>query len=118
MMKKLYIIDDDSDFLEIATHIFRKDYDLLTASSLDIPELSLFRPDLILMDNAVGRERASHMIWEMYDKIPLFATPIILVSGHHDINSLATIKGIVGVIQKPASVQEIRTCVSDFFFNS
>ncbi len=117
MMKKLYILDDDSDFLEIVAHIFRKDYEVRTAQALDTEEIGSYRPDLILMDNTIGNDSSAGLIAEMHEKISFFTSPIILVSGHHNISSLATAKGIVGFIQKPASVQEIRACVADFFLS-
>lgn len=115
MMKKLYIIDDDPDFLEIVTYVLKKNYQIQVATSLNIAELSSFNPDLILMDNSVGTDVSALMIEKIQRTFPLFDTPVILVSAHHDISRLADKKGVNGFIQKPASIGYIRTYVQEFF---
>lgn len=114
-MKKVYIIDDDMDFLVITRHILSKDYQLMTNSALDLPEMTRFQPDLILMDNSVGNENAESLVNKMYAQIPAFSTPIILVSGHHNLADLAQKKEIFGYIQKPATINYIRSYIADFF---
>jgi len=114
MMKKLYILDDDRDFLDIATHILRKDYELAPATVFRVEEVHAFRPDLILMDNAIGDMTSAFVINQLYEQIPFFSTPIILVSAHPNLALLAAHKGVFGYIQKPASVREIREQVAFF----
>lgn len=115
MTKKLYIIDDDKDFLDIASHILRKDYELTTSNEYNREDMIGFQPDLILLDNALGTDTSTEVISRMYDDIPGFATPVVLVSGHPHISHIATGRGIVGYIQKPSSIIEIRNKVAFFF---
>ena len=117
-MKKVYIIDDDKDFLEIIDHILRKTYITLTTPNMDLDELGSFQPDLIMMDNTVGAEHSEIMLRKIRNKFPLFNTPIILVSAHHDISKLAELKGISGYIRKPSSIAYIRSYVQNFFIES
>jgi response regulator RpfG family c-di-GMP phosphodiesterase len=115
MNKKIYIIDDDLDFLDIVSYIFRKNYKTLTSTSLDTELILSFQPDLIMMDNAVGHDLADIMMRKLHSAIPSFATPVILVSAHHDISRLATVKGVQGFIRKPSSISYIRAYVDSFF---
>ena len=117
-MKKVYIIDDDKDFLEIIDHILRKSYVTLTTPNMDLEEMENFQPDLIMMDNAVGAEHSEIMLKKIKSKYPLFKTPIILVSAHHDISKLAELKGISGYIRKPSSIAYIRSYVDSFFIDT
>lgn len=117
-MKKIYIIDDDSDFLEIINHILRKSYITLTNQAMDLEEINSFKPDLILMDNAVGTDISEIMLNKLRNAFPLFDTPVILVSAHHDITRLAQAKGISGFIRKPSSIGYIRSYVDNFFEGS
>lgn len=114
MMKKLYILDDDRDFLDIATHILQKNYELAPATAFRAEEVQAFKPDLILMDNAIGDLTSAFVISQLYELIPFFSTPVILVSAHPNIAILAANKGVFGYIQKPASVREIREQVAFF----
>ncbi|RYF99671.1 MAG: response regulator [Chitinophagaceae bacterium] len=117
-MKKVYIIDDDKDFLEIIDHILRKFYITLTTPNMDLDQLGSFQPDLIMMDNSVGTDHSEIMLKRIKGKFPLFNTPIILVSAHHDISKLAELKGISGYIRKPSSIAYIRSYVDSFFIES
>lgn len=114
-MRKVYIIDDDPDFLDIARHILSKDYDVKAASQLDLNQLADFQPELILMDNVIGAKNSEGIVKEIKAAIPAFSTPIILVSGHHDLPYLAQNPGIVGYIQKPASISHIRNYIANYF---
>lgn|SRR5690606_109541 len=115
MMKKLYIIDDDNDFLDIVSYILREHYHVKSATSLNVEDLVHFKPDLILMDNSVGTDISGGMISRLQSTVPEFDIPVILVSAHHDISSLADKKGVCGYIQKPASISHIRKYVREFF---
>jgi DNA-binding NtrC family response regulator len=85
---------------------------------MDLDELGSFQPDLIMMDNAVGAEHSEIMVKKIKSKFPLFNTPIILVSAHHDISKLAEQKGICGYIRKPSSIAYIRSYVDSFLIQS
>ena len=115
MMKKLYIIDDDQDFLDIVSYILGKNYKVVTTNALKLDEVASYKPDLILMDNSVGTDMSEKMIRQLNIAFPSFSTPIILVSAHHDISRLAGAKGINGFIQKPSSIGYIRSYVNEFF---
>lgn len=118
MIKKIYIVDDDIDFLEIVSYIFRKNYKTLTSTSFDTEAISAFQPDLIIMDNAVGTDKADMMIKKLHNAFPMNSFPVILVSAHHDISRLANAQGVHGFIRKPSSISYIRTYVESFFANN
>jgi response regulator RpfG family c-di-GMP phosphodiesterase len=115
MKKKVYIIDDDQDFLDIVAYILKKNYRTLTSTFLDTSQITDFGPDLILMDNAVGMDMSEMMIRRIQAAIPSFSVPVILVTAHHDVHRLTNIKGIRGFIRKPSSIDYIRSYVDRFF---
>ncbi len=115
MMKKVYILDDDPDFVEMISYVLAKDYQVTTATELDVDGIRNFSPDLILMDNAVGSRDSLELQQELHRSIPGFPVPIILFSGHHKIAEIADREGIAGYIQKPAGIEELRQYIHVFF---
>ena len=88
-MKKILIVDDDRDILELMAYILgEEDYQTLTLDNGDaiLEEISRFKPDLILMDVMLehldGRD-ICHLIKRMEATRSL---PVILVSASHDLS--------------------------------
>jgi DNA-binding response OmpR family regulator len=88
-VKKILIVDDDRDILELMAYILgEEDYQTLTLDNGDaiLEEISRFKPDLILMDVMLehldGRD-ICHLIKRMEATRSL---PVILVSASHDLS--------------------------------
>jgi len=115
MMKKVYILDDDLDFLEMISYVLSKNYTVSQSTELDIPGICSFNPDLILMDHGIGLKSSNEIQKKLKEAIPGFDIPIILFSGHHNLPQVARRPGIAGFIQKPAGINEVREHLRKFF---
>lgn len=113
-MKKIYIIDDDFDFLQLMGELLGKEYEISTSTRLDVESLYQFNPDLILLDNFLGNTRGERVLWELIVAVPNFAIPIIVMSGY-EINPTKYPSLVKGFISKPCSIKVIKKTLEDFF---
>jgi len=113
-MKKIYILDDDMDFLELMESVLHKHYKLATGSTFNITELTAFNPDLLLLDNNIGSTKSETVLSELNKLVPGFNVPVIMMSGNdrHMLKSSALVKGF---IPKPTSIKQIKQTLSEFF---
>lgn len=89
-LKKILILDDDLDLLEIMDYLLTDaGYETLLLSKGDLinEHIAQFRPDLILMDVMLagmdGRE-----ICKLLKADLLYTTPVILISGTHNLGQV------------------------------
>ena len=116
-MKKILLLDDNDDYLEILELLLGKKY--LVRSSTDIKELpkvlNEFDPDLILIDHFLGLHDSSYILDHLKPAIAGKSIPFILFSGVYEIEKRAIELGAVGFISKPSSIDHIRKYIDDFF---
>jgi len=115
MKKKVYILEDDQDLRDILAYVLGKEYEIGLSEALDVSAIAAFTPDLILMDHGVGNSTSDQNIRSLRQNIQGFRVPIVLFSGHPDINRLAIDPLVAGVIQKPAGITEVRDYIQAFF---
>ncbi len=113
-MKKIYVIDDDIDFLQLMDELLGKKYIILTATRLDVTGLYSFSPDLILLDNFLGSTHGDRLLWELTLKIPDFSIPVIIMSGH-ELNPTKYPDLVKAFIPKPCSIKIINKTLEAFF---
>lgn len=113
-MNKIYIIDDDIDFLQLMVDLLGRKYIISTSTRLNISELCSINPDLILLDSFLGNTNSDRVLWELKIAIPDFSTPIILMSGH-EVNPTKFPLLVKGFIPKPCSIKVINKTLEDFF---
>lgn len=109
--KRLLILDDDEEILDLMSRILGKKYKLLTMTNTDNLENQLqeFRPDAILIDHFIGDHTSSEIISESLRSMKHI--PIILHSAHEEIERLYLDTKVAGYIRKPSSINEIRDCI-------
>jgi len=79
--------------------------------------LSYSDADMILMDHMVGTEVSTEILRKLHflqNKVGLKKMPVILHSGHEQINQIAkslSAEGVVGFIQKPCSISYLRNFI-------
>ncbi|RYY57811.1 MAG: response regulator [Chitinophagaceae bacterium] len=115
MKKKVYILEDDPDLRDILAHVLGKEYEIGMSEELDVSDVVVFQPDLILMDHGIGNSTSEQNIRSLKNNIPGFGIPIILFSGHPDISRLAIDPLVAGIIRKPAGISEVRAHLESFF---
>jgi two-component system response regulator VicR len=118
MRKRILVIDDDEDILEILHLVFRDEgYNVVISNSSDaagrIHELS---PDLILLDiNITGSARnGAEICAEVKEHYPERKTPVILISAESDISIIASECEADSFVRKPFDIYQLLMQVKDF----
>src|SRR5689334_2950034 len=110
--KRLLILDDDPEILELLHHILGNRYILLTKTNTDDFETALeeFKPDVILIDHFIGDKTSSDVITaSLRSKSNI---PVILHSAHEEIEKLSIDTKVAAYIRKPSSIVEIRNSIA------
>ena len=121
-MKKIYLLDDNVELLEIIELILGKEFIVKSNSSLEniSEELQDFNPDIILIDHFIGDSNSEEVLKTIHNAIPGFRIPFILFSASHNIEEKAAELGAVGFIEKPSSIAHIRSyikgCLDDGYY--
>lgn len=109
-MKKVFILDDDEDIIEVLSHILSKQYELCCKNNAEgiYETIISFSPDIILMDNFIGQQNASEIIHDLRTAEQPLSTPVVLFSAAHNIEEVAASIGAASYLAKPASINDIR----------
>jgi response regulator RpfG family c-di-GMP phosphodiesterase len=109
--KRLLILDDDEEILDLMSRILGKKYTLLTKTNTENLEKDLqeFKPDAILIDHFIGDKTSSEVLTKSLKSMSHI--PIILHSAYEDIEKLYRDTKVAGYIHKPSSISEIRNCI-------
>lgn len=116
-MKRIFILDDNEDFLDIMQLILKNSYIVECNKNPHNVQraLSEFKPDLLIIDHFIGHVLAENVLNNLKESIPGFHIPFILFSAASDIKEKAEKIGAAGYIEKPFSIDDIRNCIADFF---
>jgi CheY-like chemotaxis protein len=115
MNKRVLILDDDLDILQICSIVLRKKgFDVSTlANSTDVIEkVRSYQPDVILMDNWIpgpGGIEATQMLKGQPD---LQFIPVIFFSANSNISQLASEARADYCLQKPFDITELEDIVN------
>ena len=119
MPKKIMIIEDDADILDIMTYILTdKGYEVISnGNSTILSEVDNSYPDLILLDNrlpeGLGLEICKHykQKWKAEGKS---ICPIIIISADHELETLANRYNADGFLEKPFDVGNFLATITKF----
>jgi len=115
MPKRILIIDDDEDILEILNIVFQGDgFEVIASNTGEAAEqLDLIHPDLVLLDvRIIGyQKRGNEICADIRKRYPADKLPVILISAESDIISLAGSCGATGYIKKPFDVYQLSQTV-------
>jgi CheY-like chemotaxis protein len=113
-LKKILIIDDNSDFREIYSFALGDDYEVHTLASRDEAESLLktgYRPDLILMDLQMQGSSAAVFL-EFCKSLPeLREARIVAVSSYSE-RDIQDLNLEIPFFQKPSTMKELLRIVS------
>ncbi|RFZ85834.1 response regulator [Mucilaginibacter terrenus] len=108
MAKRILIIDDDEDILEILNIVFQDEgYDVVVSNTSEAADhISVIHPDIVLLDVRIkgSTKNGLQICAEIKSLYPDLKLPVILVSGEHDLASLAKQCGADGFIPKPFDI--------------
>jgi DNA-binding NtrC family response regulator len=112
-MKKIYLLDDNIELLEITELILGKEFIVKSNSTVTriTEELQEFNPDLIIIDHFIGDSNSGEILKNIHTAIPGFRIPFILFSASHNIEEKAAELGAIGYIEKPSSIAHIRSYI-------
>jgi two-component system alkaline phosphatase synthesis response regulator PhoP len=115
MKKKVLILDDDPDILQICTIVLQKkgfEVSTLNNSSQIAEQVRNYKPDVILMDNWIpgpGGIEATRLL----KKDPeLQAIPVIFFSANSNVSQLASEARADYSLQKPFDISELEEIVN------
>jgi DNA-binding NtrC family response regulator len=116
-MKRIFVIDDNEDFLDIIQLVLQDNYIVTCKQDPENFEEALkeFKPDLLIIDHFIGHILAENVLNNLKDNMPGFHIPFILFSAASDIKEKAEKIGAAGYIEKPFNIADIKNYIADFF---
>jgi len=118
-MKKIFIVEDDEDISDILTIVLGNKYNLSIINDTNnlMERMGDFLPDLVITDNFVGQKVAAEIIKEIRGEHRFKNIPIILFSGHPDIEKLSKEIDANSYLSKPFTLQELISCIEKVSVN-
>ncbi|MES2426061.1 MAG: response regulator [Bacteroidota bacterium] len=114
-MKKILILDDDKDSLEILSFILKETgYDVQTSSHGEtaFEDIKAFQPDLLLMDVMLGGLDGRTICRSIKENELTHLLPVILISGTHDLSGSMHLPGAPNdYIAKPYDLDHLLNTV-------
>jgi DNA-binding NtrC family response regulator len=113
-MKKIMILDDDVEILELLDRILNKHFEVITMTDPSKLKEGLHNntPDLIIVDHFVGFETSHEIIDDVKSQEAFKNIPVIIHSGHEQIEQIAKSVKAAGFIRKPSGINEIRAYIN------
>lgn len=122
MGKRLLIIDDETNILEVLSIVFENEgYIVITSNSaVATADLVTIKPDLILSDiRILGSSKTGLEICSEIKASRHYShLPVILLSGESNIGVLARECGADAFIRKPFEIDELVNCIKNFAKNN
>jgi len=116
-MKKILILDDDHDNLDILSFILTEfGYEVQTRSCGDtvFDDIKTFQPDLILMDVMLADLDGRAICRDIKENQLTAFLPVILISGTHDLADSLHLPGAPnGYIAKPYDIDHLLSQVAE-----
>jgi CheY-like chemotaxis protein len=119
-LKKIFILDDDADIIDVIHHILRDTYVVRSKTDANniIRDIEEFTPDLLMIDNFIGEQNATEIINLIRQGNPSFNIPVVLFSASYDLATTARAIGATSHLEKPASIKKIRAHIQQVFENA
>ena len=110
-MKRILVIDDDEDLLEIFNIIFQEaGYNVVTSNHTETADyIHEIGPDLVILDIRITGSaiNGGELCAEIKKKFRDEPIPVVLVSGETDISQIAVNSGADGFISKPFDIDTL-----------
>ncbi|MGK7392047.1 MAG: response regulator [Candidatus Cyclobacteriaceae bacterium M2_1C_046] len=114
-MKKILIIDDEEDILQIAETVLKNEYEVHSISFLHKPVTQVLEvnPDIILLDLGVPLTGGGETIRLLKKNEKTRNIPVYLFSANADIELIAQETGADGYMTKPFKIKDLKHFISD-----
>jgi len=111
MPKRILVVDDDQDILEILGLILEDDgYEVvLSNTGVSVEQVDSLNPDLVLLDERISgfEKRGNEICAEIRQVYKSNELPVILISAERDVQSLSKICGANKFIKKPFDIEDM-----------
>lgn len=116
MSKKILIIEDDTDILEILSHILEEEGYEVSAlkNGRDIEKIAIDHPDLIICDIWMPYRKGTEICKILKDDPETKDIPFILISTTMNLPQIARKCGADGYVEKPFHIQEMVNMVKTY----
>lgn len=118
MAKRILVIDDDEDILEILNIVFQENgYEIVLSNTGEAAEhIRVIQPDIVLLDvRIVGSAKSGPEICkEIKSQLETRHLPVMLVSGETDLAVLAEECGADSYVAKPFDIFDLLSHVKEF----
>jgi two-component system cell cycle response regulator DivK len=114
MKKKVLILDDDLDILQICTIVLKKKgFDVLTVNNSNqvVEQVTNYQPDVILMDNWIPGPGGIEATRSLKLKPETQDIPVIFFSANSNVTQLAQEARADYFLQKPFDITELEGIV-------
>jgi DNA-binding response OmpR family regulator len=114
MNKRVLILDDDLDILQICTIVLKKKgFDVLTLSTSNevVEQVKAFQPDVILMDNWIPGPGGVEATRTLKLDTTTHDIPVIFFSANSNVTQLAQEAKADYFLQKPFDISELEGIV-------
>jgi DNA-binding response OmpR family regulator len=115
--RQILVIDDDADVCDVvATFLDEEGFDITVVNSTQaaMEALELWRPDLILLDLSLAGGSSKAFV-AAYRSLPDQGAPIVLMSGHTNLERVALEIGADGWLTKPFDLLVLLETVEDAY---
>ena len=113
-LKKLLVIENDVDTLEITSLIFENEYDVITSTKrLPIDKIEEINPNVIIVDYRLDDILGSEICLEIKNNPSTKHIPIVLFSASHNIAEIAHASCVDAFVRKPFDIDDIVKVVND-----
>jgi len=119
-MKKILVLEDDLDIGEMVEMVLSIQYNVMVKRDDEnlLTHLSQFGPDLLLIDNSLGRAKAVDVIKIIKSHEMFSQMPFILFSGHPDLKLIASELGASAYLPKPFGLEQLHRCIEKVLDNN
>jgi DNA-binding response OmpR family regulator len=109
MPKRIIIIEDDRDILDMMTYILKDEgYDIISSTDCSpLEDLPASQPDLILMDNRLHDGSGMDECRKLKAQDSTRPIPVVIVSANPQLPRLAAECLADGYVSKPFDLQEL-----------
>ena len=117
MQKRLLVIDDDKDLLEVIKIYFEMEgYFVITLPRVDniFQAFSKYDPDLILLDYQMPEENGDKICQQLKSNPATFNVPVIMISGYSKAELDRDYHGWNGVVSKPFDLPVLQRAIEKF----
>jgi CheY-like chemotaxis protein len=116
MKKKILILDDDPDILQICTIVLKKKgFEVIAVNNSNniLEQVRNHQPDVILMDNWIPGPGGIEATRMLKDDAELQNIPVIFFSANSNVTQLASDARADYVLQKPFDIAELEDIVNE-----